>query len=216
MFKANALVAEPGSISNVHPFAHPLDRFRAGELTRRQLLSGAAMLGVSAGAASVLANPGRVLGQASPAAGTPASATPVTGTPAADLAAGLVARPAAGTESQTRGQGGELRIIWWQAPSLLEPHANGDASASSFVLEPLLNYFPGDGLGPVLLPDYDRSIGVDTMKNSCRTNYAASPASSTSPSRRPRRRTLVLGSPSTRIAPRPMASGSDSRPLATA
>ncbi|MDQ3540889.1 MAG: ABC transporter substrate-binding protein, partial [Chloroflexota bacterium] len=146
-------MASPRSISNVQPFAHLRNRFRAGDLSRRQFLHAAATLGISAGAANVLASSGNVLGQASPAAGTPLSGTPATGTPGADLTAGAAPRPSAGTESQTRGQGGELRIIWWQAPSLLGPHGNGDASASSLTLEPLMNYFPGDVLGPVLLQE---------------------------------------------------------------
>lgn len=141
-------MAAPTPVSNVRPFAHLLDRFRAGDLSRRQFLHAAAMLGISAGAASVLARSGDVSAQASPVAGTP-----VSGTPVAVLTTGAAPRPSTGTESQTRGQGGQLRIIWWQAPSLLGPHANGDASASSLTLEPLMNYFPGDVLGPVLLQE---------------------------------------------------------------
>jgi peptide/nickel transport system substrate-binding protein len=71
-------------------------------------------------------------------------------------------RPTAGTESQTRGEGGELRILQWQAPSGLNPQsATGDKDglASMLVVEPLM--FTGrDG---VLVPNLVKE--VPTVEN---------------------------------------------------
>jgi len=126
--------------SNIGPFNILLARHRGGELDRRQFLAGAGTLGISAAAAAVLANPARGLAQATPEA-----------SPAASPIAAAIERPAFGTENQERGAGDQLRIIWWQAPSLLSPHQNGDSSASSLAIEPLLTYVPGEQLGAVLL-----------------------------------------------------------------
>lgn len=55
--------------------------------------------------------------------------------------------PAAGLEGATRGQGGELRILQWQAPTILAQHTalgGKDNLAATFVLEPLTHYL-GDG-----------------------------------------------------------------------
>ncbi|MDQ3443037.1 MAG: peptide ABC transporter substrate-binding protein [Chloroflexota bacterium] len=123
--------------SNIAPFTNLLDQFRSGQIDRRRFMTSAGLLGISASAAGVLANGATGLAQGTPA-GTPATA---------------LERPALGTEEQTRGQGDQLRIIWWQAPSLLSPHQNGDSSASSLVIEPLLTYFPGEQLGAVLLDE---------------------------------------------------------------
>jgi peptide/nickel transport system substrate-binding protein len=133
-------------VSQVQQFHDLLARYRTGSIDRRKFLAGASLLGIGATAASFLASNNGVAAQATPDASPVAGATP-NATPAVDD----TARPQVGVESQTRGQGGELRIIWWQAPSLLSPHANGDSSASSLTLEPLITYFPGEVLGPVLL-----------------------------------------------------------------
>ena len=56
------------------------------------------------------------------------------------------------TPSQ-RGGGGPLRTLWWQAPTLLNPHfATGtkDVDASRIFYEPLVGYDPEGNLVPVL------------------------------------------------------------------
>jgi peptide/nickel transport system substrate-binding protein len=133
-------------VSNIRPFNILLAKLRGGEIDRRAFLAGAALLGISAPAAAVLANPMGAYAQGTPAASPEAS-------PAATPVAGTRERPAVGTENQARGEGDQLRIIWWQAPSLLSPHQNGDSSASSLTIEPLLTYFPGEQLGAVLLDE---------------------------------------------------------------
>ena len=52
-----------------------------------------------------------------------------------------------------RGGGGPLRTLWWQAPTLLNPHfATGtkDQDASRIFYEPLVGYDPDGNLVPVL------------------------------------------------------------------
>jgi peptide/nickel transport system substrate-binding protein len=70
-----------------------------------------------------------VFGACSQSVTTVPSATTATGTP--------------GTFS--RGQGGDLKVLYWQAPSILNPHlANGkrDTDAARLVLEPLASWGP--------------------------------------------------------------------------
>ncbi len=66
------------------------------------------------------------------------------------------ARPAAGTEPQTRGEGGELRIIQWQASSHLSPHHSTGTKewlASPPLIEPLMFYLPDATLTPNLITE---------------------------------------------------------------
>src|SRR5690606_20688741 len=117
-----------------------LSAYRAGELTRRSFISRATAAGLSLGAATFLANGGNPL-----AAQTPAS-------PAASPTAGTAERPTVGTEGLERGSQGELRILWWQAPTVLIPHLGADAGYQ-FVMEPMLHYFPDDSIQPILLSE---------------------------------------------------------------
>jgi peptide/nickel transport system substrate-binding protein len=74
----------------------------------------------------------------------PAAAAAPTTAPAAAAAptTAAAAKPAAGG---TRGQGGQLKILYWQAPTILNTHlAQGtkDQDAGSLVLEPLASFGP--------------------------------------------------------------------------
>jgi peptide/nickel transport system substrate-binding protein len=67
-----------------------------------------------------------------------------------------------------RGGGGPLRVLWWQAPTLLNPHfATGtkDQDGSRVFYEPLAAYDPDGNLSPVLaaqIPSVDNgSLGSD-------------------------------------------------------
>ena len=67
--------------------------------------------------------------------------------PRATQRAGVHAQPAG------RSTGGPLRTLWWQAPTLLNPHfATGtkDVDASRIFYEPLVGYDPEGNLVPVL------------------------------------------------------------------
>src|SRR5262245_38880627 len=62
-----------------------------------------------------------------------------------------------------RGGGGPLRTLWWQAPTLLNPHfATGgkDQDGSRIFYEPLAAYDPDGNLSPVLAAD------IPTVDNS--------------------------------------------------
>ncbi|MDH5797052.1 MAG: peptide ABC transporter substrate-binding protein [Paracoccaceae bacterium] len=55
--------------------------------------------------------------------------------------------------SAERGSDGEVKIIYWQAPSILNPYLSGgtkDIESSSLVIEPLGRYDPDGGLVPYL------------------------------------------------------------------
>ena len=48
-----------------------------------------------------------------------------------------------GTAAAERGRDGHVRIIYWQAPSILNPYLSGgikDIEAASIVLEPLARF----------------------------------------------------------------------------
>src|SRR5215468_4842599 len=61
-----------------------------------------------------------------------------------------------------RGGGGLVKTLWWQAPTLLNPHfANGtkDQDACRIFYEPLASYDPDGNVVPVLcseLPDLEK------------------------------------------------------------
>ncbi len=72
-------------------------------------------------------------------------------------ASGVAAQPKASTFTPTkRGGGGPLRALWWQSPTLLNPHfATGtkDSDGSRIFYEPLAGYDPDGSLVPVLAAD---------------------------------------------------------------
>src|SRR5690606_7538739 len=70
--------------------------------------------------------------------------------------------PASGMENVTRGEGGELRIIQWQAATTAFAHtATGtkDFLISDMVLEPLMRYLPDGTIIPFLATE------VPTVEN---------------------------------------------------
>ena len=108
--------------------------FKAGGITRRQFLDRAGALGMALPLAAFVVNSVRPSGAA------------------AQAAPGIA--PDAGMEGRTRGQGGELKLIQWQAPTLLNPHvATGtkDVLAACLVVEPLMNYLPDGTVIPRLV-----------------------------------------------------------------
>jgi peptide/nickel transport system substrate-binding protein len=97
---------------------------RNGSVSRRQFGQGVAALGLGAAAVGSFA-PAVFAQEASPAASD------------------VVAVPDFGTENQTRGEAGELRIIQSQAPTVLAAHSSTgskDTFAGSLVMEPLFAY----------------------------------------------------------------------------
>lgn len=68
--------------------------------------------------------------------------------------AGEAQRPMTGTDGKERGSAGELRLIQWQAPTLLATHsAQGgkDNLAAALIMEPLTNYLADGTLVPNLI-----------------------------------------------------------------
>jgi peptide/nickel transport system substrate-binding protein len=84
-------------------------------------------------------------------------------------ASGVTAQPKASAFNPTRrGGGGPLKVLWWQAPTLLNPHfATGtkDQDGSRVFYEPLAAYDPDGNLSPVLaaqIPSVDNGgLGKD-------------------------------------------------------
>lgn len=124
---------------------------RAGQLSRREVLKRAAALGLSAPViASLLAACARpeATPTTAPAAQTPAPTTPASAASPTPAAAASPT-PAAGK----RGEGGLVKLLWWQAPTILNPHlAQGtkDFDASRIVMEPLADVNDAGELVPIL------------------------------------------------------------------
>lgn len=104
----------------------------------------AAGLGIAGGFAMVLANAVGVSAASGYRNGF-AVYQGADGTPAASPEAGAPGRSEENTEGQTRGEGGELRLLQWQAPTLMSPHVSSGTKeflAAQMVLEPLIHYTP--------------------------------------------------------------------------
>ena len=106
-------------------------------LTRRTAIKAGAATGLAAAASATALHAFAQTPAASP------EATPLATTFEA---------PAYGTEGLGRGDAGELNILWWQAPTVLNPHLNGD-TGTQFILEPLLSYAPNSAIIPVLVQE---------------------------------------------------------------
>lgn len=115
----------------------------------------AAAFGVAGGAALTLANAAGVSAKNGYRNGF-AVYQGADGTPSASPVAGAAGRPQENTEGQTRGEGGELRLIQWQAPTLMSPHVSSGTKeflAAQMVLEPLIHYTPEAIMIPNLLTE---------------------------------------------------------------
>ncbi len=115
------------------------DQLKRGDLTRRQFIERAAATGIGAGLATFLAN----TAVAGPGPNGFAFYQGADGTPAASPVAGASGIPEAGMAGRSRGEGGELRILQWQAPTHLNSHRSTggkDFMAADIVSEPLLRY----------------------------------------------------------------------------
>ncbi|MDQ3657396.1 MAG: peptide ABC transporter substrate-binding protein [Chloroflexota bacterium] len=125
----------------------PLSRLYAqltdGSISRRDFISRAAATGIGAGAAVFLANANAIAAAGGSKNGYAVYAGQ-DGTPSGSPT-GAGKRPDGGTENQTRGEGGELRIIQSQAATTANVHASvgtKDFLIGSMVQEPLMNYLP--------------------------------------------------------------------------
>src|SRR6478735_6373487 len=122
-------------MSYQRPFSQVFKQLQSGQISRRAFMERAIALGVGL-----------------PVAGFVANSLSFQGASAQDSTSADT-RPTGGTENQQRGEGGELKLIQWQAVSTLSPHnATGtkDALGATPVFEPLLNYLPDGSLTPSL------------------------------------------------------------------
>lgn len=133
-------------------------RLTAGDISRRAFIERATALGLGAGVAMYAAS---VAAQSPEATAASGGAGMASGTP----------RPEFGTENQERGEGGELKIIQWQAPSTLLAHtASGDKDilAYSLVVEPLMHYGEDAGLLPNLVtevPSFENGLLAEDLSS---------------------------------------------------
>jgi len=131
------------------------EQMNSGEISRRQFIERAAATGIGAAAATFLANSAAIAAAGGSKNGFAVYAAQ-DGTPSPDPVAGASARPSAGTEGQTRGAGGELRIIQHQAPTMASAHSavgTKDFLAASLVQEPLMYYMPDGTIIPNLVSE---------------------------------------------------------------
>jgi peptide/nickel transport system substrate-binding protein len=119
------------------------EAYRAGQIDRRTFLARATALGLGLPVALFILNSVKV----DSAVAAPAAQD----APALDSV-----RPSVGTESQQRGAGGELKILQWQAPTVLSTLVNTgtkDSLAASLISEPLTSYAQDGTLLPTLLSE---------------------------------------------------------------
>ena len=115
----------------------------AGKLSRREVLRNGVALGLSAPAITALLTACSRGTQTTDAPPNGTSPVPANGSP----------RVPSPTPVPKRGGGGTLRLLFWQAPTILNPHlAQGpkDFNAASVVLEPLADFAPDGSLVPKL------------------------------------------------------------------
>ena len=127
------------------PFWALYEELKAGNVTRRDFIARASALGVGFPIIVFVLNALNVKSAFAQ------DATPGASPEATPAAAAL--RPSVGSEGLTRGALGELKLLQWQAPTVLSTHkSNGtkDQLASCLVNEPLLNFLPDGTLIPTL------------------------------------------------------------------
>jgi peptide/nickel transport system substrate-binding protein len=143
------------SSPNTGPTRALFTALRNGQITRRQFMERSALAGVGGATAVFLANTAQAGAQDA--------------SPEASATTAVAERPTSNTENQTRGEGGDLRILQWQAPSLMSPfNASGvkDYLASVPVLEPLLHYLTDATLIPNLVkevPSQENGLLADDL-----------------------------------------------------
>jgi peptide/nickel transport system substrate-binding protein len=146
------------------PLAALHKKLRTGEMTRREFTLRALAVGVGMPIISFIL---RAETASATTAGAPLGRHFGWGV----AAQGVAGPPAEGMDGRTRGEGGELKIIQWQAPSLLSPHVStGDKDnlAAQPILEPLMNYLPDGTLIPNLItevPTVENGLLAEDLKS---------------------------------------------------
>ena len=135
------------------PFRKLVEKFERGEISRRHFIEASTALGIGVGVSTFMANTAGAMSRGERLRNGYAFYQGADGTPSASPAAGAAAPPATGMENVTRGEGGELRIIQWQAATTANLHtATGtkDFLISDMILEPLMRYLPDGTIIPYL------------------------------------------------------------------
>ncbi len=136
--------SRPVSVSPLLDLARDL---QSGRLDRRTFLTRATALGMTLPVALMMIN--NTVVDVAAAGQTPAASPIAPGAPDAPIKLDPGVRA-----GQTRGEGGQLRILQWQAPTTLSLHAatgKKDKMAASLVSEPLMSYAPDGSLLPRLI-----------------------------------------------------------------
>ena len=94
------------------PFAALHQALHAGEISRREFTMRALALGVGMPIVSFVLRADDVRARGTRHIGWGVAAQ------------GVAGPPAEGMDGRTRGEGGELKLIQWQAPSMLSPHVS--------------------------------------------------------------------------------------------
>jgi peptide/nickel transport system substrate-binding protein len=137
------------------PLAALHKELRIGKITRREFALRALALGVGMPIISFIL-------RAETASATSASSTVGRHIGWGVAAQGTAGPPAEGMDGRTRGEGGELKLIQWQAPSMLSPHVSTgekDYLAAQPIMEPMMRYLPDGTLIPNLITE------VPTVEN---------------------------------------------------
>ena len=138
------------SIPQQKPFSNLFEQFKRGEISRRSFIERSVGLGMAAGVALMITD------------SVAQEATPET------AAAGEGVIPSFNTENQTRGQGGEVRILQWQAPSQLNGVvATGDKDnlAAGPVQESLMVRLADGNLAPQLVTQIPSTANGDLAED---------------------------------------------------
>lgn len=89
-----------------------------------------------------------------------------------------VAEPATGMDGTTRGQGGDLRLLQWQAPTILAQHSalgGKDNLAATLILEPLTHYLEDGTLIPNLVEEIPSVENGHLAADSSMVTYTIKP-----------------------------------------
>src|SRR5215208_436319 len=146
------------------PLATLHKELRTGKITRREFTLRALALGVGMPIISFIL-------RAEPASATTAGVPRGWHIGWGVAAQGTAGPPAEGMDGRTRGEGGELKLIQWQAPSMLSPHVSTgekDFLAAQPILEPLMNFLPDGSLIPNLItevPTVENGLLAEDLKS---------------------------------------------------
>nr|MBA3450563.1 peptide ABC transporter substrate-binding protein [Chloroflexia bacterium] len=127
---------------------------RAREMTRREFTLRALALGITMPVISMILR-----------------AETVRATPGRRIGWGVAGAPAEGMDGRTRGEGGKLKLIQWQAPSMLSPHVSTgekDYLAGQIIVEPVMHYLPDGTLIPNLItevPTVENGLLAEDLKS---------------------------------------------------